>query len=184
MIHALALVVLAASPGVAPRRCNTHLATQLEDRVRDFERHPPSAKDFNDRFVELQLTISSADQEIGILQSVCSEPDAVPIVAQLSAVQAWALLLESDLNRQNYAKRCPDAEVAVSRAFVGNAWVILSKTDPTGTGRFPSVKNVVPKVQARAASLSLTLPAPADATAFWLGQLQHTASEAQNRCPQ
>ena len=184
MIHAVALILLAASPGAAPRRCNTHLATQLEDRVREYDRRPPGAKDFNDRFVELQLLISSADQEIGILQSVCSEPDAVPIVAQLNGVQAWALLLESDLNRQNYAKRCPDAEVAVSRAFVGNAWVILSKSDPQATGRFPTVKTVVPKAQARAAALGMTLPAPADATAFWLGQLQHTASEAQNHCPQ
>ena len=106
-------VALSGGPStVALARCNAANATQYEDRVRDFEKHAPSANDRNDRYAALQEIVDAATNEASILHEICSEADYAPLVAQLLATQAWALLEEGDLNRENYATKCPAGEAA------------------------------------------------------------------------
>src|SRR5215469_5966377 len=171
MLFAAALAAaLSGGPSVvALARCNNLNATHLEDQVRGYEKHPPTAAaDRDARFVDLEGVISSADNESIILQGICSPNDFAPIAAQLDAVQAWALVQESDLSRQKNASECPAAEVPIARGYIANAWVLLSRADLDATGRYPSGQNVLPKVQTRAAALNLTLPARIDATNYWM----------------
>jgi hypothetical protein len=153
--------------------------------VRDYEKHPAvTASDRDARFAALDAVASSANNEAIILQSTCSEPDFQPIAAQLFAVQAWALAQESDLSRQKNATACPAAEMPVARAYIANAWLLLTRADITASGKYPSVQNVLPKVQTRAAALNLTLPARMDTTNYWLTTVRDAASEAAKSCPQ
>jgi hypothetical protein len=47
----------------------------------------------------------------------------------------------------------------------------------------PSFADVIPKVQTRAASVALTLPAWADTSAYWAGQVREKAKAAIATCP-
>jgi hypothetical protein len=183
LFGAILAAALRGPSDVAFSRCNDNVATQLEDRVRGFEGRPPSADASDARFVALQLIISNADEESVILRAVCAEDDYRPLAAHLLAVQAWALLLESDLNRANYAMRCPPAELPVAKALIANAWVLIARADPSGTAPYPTVKTVRAKVLSRASAAGLTLPAPDLATAYWLSGLQQAGSDAIGACP-
>jgi hypothetical protein len=177
-------VALSNGPStVALARCNSYNATQLEDRVRGFEKNPPLPAQRNDRYAELQIVLKSADDEESILHAICPDADYAPINAQLLATQAWALLLEGDLNRENYADKCPAAQVETTKGFVANAWLLIVHADPHESGKYPSVQTVRPKVADRAQALGLALPAVADTTNFWLSQVQSAANDAAKACP-
>ncbi|HET9028552.1 MAG TPA: hypothetical protein VFN49_00085 [Candidatus Aquilonibacter sp.] len=184
LFAALIAATISAPSTVAVSRCNNYVTTSLEDKVRGFDRRPPSAKDRNDRYAALQGITASANEEADILHAVCSDDDYVPIAAQLSAVEAWTQLLEADLNQANYDDKCKAAAQPVARAFVAHAWLLLVKADPEQTGRYPSIQNVLPKAKTRAAALGLTLPTPADTSAYWLTQQQQAADEAIKTCGQ
>ena len=185
LFAAVFAAALSGGPSVvALARCNNLNATHLEDQVRGYEKHPPSAAEFDTRFADLQAVISSADDESIILKGVCGENDFVPLVAHLDAVEAWALTLESDMSRQKNAKDCPAAEIPVARSYVANAWLLLARADLDATGKFPSVQNVLPKVQTRATALTLTLPGRSDTTQYWLNTIRDSATEAARGCPQ
>ncbi len=186
MLFAAALAAaLSGGPSVvALARCNNMNATHFEDQVRDYDKHPPAtAADRDARFAALEGVISGADNEAVILQGICSPADFAPIAAQLDAVQAWALVLESDLSRQKNAADCPAAEIPVAQGYIANAWVLLSRADIEATGKYPSVQNVLPKVQTQAAGLKLTLPARIDATNYWVTTVRNAGTEAAKNCP-
>ncbi len=170
---------------VALARCNNLNATHYEDAVRGYEKHPvTSAPDRDTRFAALQDVIASADNESIILQGICSQADFEPIAAQLFAVEAWALALESDLSRQKNAATCPAAELPVARGYIANAWLLVTRADINASGRYPTVQTVLPKVQSRAATLNLTLPARIDTTTYWMTGIRDAATEAAKSCPQ
>ena len=186
MLFAAALAAaLSGGPSVvALARCNNLNATHYEDQVRDYEKHPPTgATDRDARFAALEGVIASADNEMIILQGICSPADFQPVAAQLDAVDAWALVLESDLSRQKNATECPAAEVPIAQGYVANAWLLLSRADLDATGKYPTVQNVLPKVQTRAAALKLTLPARYDATNYWVTTVRNAGTEAAKGCP-
>jgi hypothetical protein len=169
---------------VALARCNNYNATHFEDQVRDYEKHPPtSPADRDARFAALEDVVSNANNEAIILQGICSPADFQPIAAQLFAVEAWSLALESDLSRQKDATACPAAETPVARGYVANAWLLLARADLEGTGRYPTVQTVLPKVQSRAAALNLTLPARIDTTNYWMNTVRDAGTEAAKNCP-
>lgn len=184
LFAAVFAAALSGGPSVvALARCNNYNATRLEDQVRTYDKNAPTAADRDARFVALEGVISSANDEAVILQGICSEPDMQPIAAQLFAVEAWALALESDLSREKDAKACPAAEIPVARGYVANAWLLLTRADFDATGKYPSVQNVLPKVQTRAAALNLTLPARQDTTNYWLTTVRDAGTEAAKSCP-
>lgn len=169
---------------VALARCNDYNATHLEDQVRSYEKNPAATPaDRETRFAALEAVLSSADNEAIVLQSICSEPDFIPKAAHLFAIEAWALALESDLSREQNAKDCPAAEIPVARGYIANAWLLLSRADLDATGKYPSVQNVLPKVQTRAAALNLTLPARIDTTHYWMTTVRDAGTEAAKTCP-
>ncbi len=185
LFAAVLAAALSGGPSVvALARCNNLNATHLEDQVRGYEKHPPAPADVDARFADLQAVNSSADNESIILKGVCSEADFVPISAQLAAVKAWSDVLEADLSRQKNATACPAAEIPVARAYVANGWFLVARADLDATGKFPALQNVLPKVQARAAALNLTLPGRDDTTQYWLGTIQDAATTAAKGCPQ
>lgn len=185
LFAAVFAAALSGGPSVvALARCNNLNATHLEDQVRGYEKNPPKPADFDTRFADLQAVIGSADNEAIILKGVCSEGDFERIDAQLNAVQAWALVLESDMSRQKNAKDCPAAEIPAAKAYIANAWLLLARADLNATGKYSSVQNVLPKVQTQATALNLTLPAREDTTQYWLNTVRDGATEAAKGCPQ
>jgi hypothetical protein len=190
-VLATLFVIVEGAPGRAPadvtspERCNAIVATQLGDQVRGFDKHPPAPDALDERFAQLQRVLSGVGQEEGILESTCSSDSAGAVVdAQLQAVAAWALALESDIVRQKFAKSCPAAETPVAAGFVAAGWRELAKGAPDQGTVPPSIGEVEPKVQSRAAAVGLTLPSLADASNYWASQVQAKGKEAVVACPQ
>jgi hypothetical protein len=61
---------------------------------------------------------------------------------------------------------------------------VIVRADLDATGKYPSVQNVLPKVQSRAAAINLTLPGRMDTTNYWVTGLRDKATEAAKSCPQ
>jgi hypothetical protein len=170
----------------AQSRCNFNVAGQLEQQVRaDDRRSPGSGLDaLDDRQEDLDSILQQAQIESDILHNVCSDQELPPVQDQLAGVIAWAYALEADIAPRRYALlHCPQTAAEASLALVASAWYALSTTlvnnmDPQGTPLPPSplVKEVMPKVQARAAALHLPLPPPDQATQYWRDTLNSSVA--------
>jgi len=192
VVAAAAFVVLL--PGVparapadvtTPERCNTIVASQLDNRVRQLDKHAPATNELADRYNELQRIITDAAQEEEILENTCpSDATRAPIDAQLGATAAWAYALQSDVVRTKFALTCQTVKDVAAAAFVATAWRELAKVATDQGTPPPPVGEVIPKVQSRASAVGLSLPSLADASNYWATQQQNKAKEATAGCPQ
>ena len=193
VVAAAAFVVLlpglpARAPAdvTTPERCNTIVASQLDNRVRQLDKRAPATNELADRYNDLQRIISEAAQEEEILENTCpSDASRAPIDVQLGATAAWAYALQSDVVRAKFAITCQTVKDVAAAAFVATAWRELAEVAPPGQATpAPALGEVIPKVESRASAVGLTLPSLADASNYWATQQQDKAKEATEGCPQ
>src|SRR5262249_43934636 len=105
------------------------------------------------------------------------------LFAQIAATSALALVLEADVAARLNAP-CPAAAAGLPTMMLADAWLALANIVNAQNGVVPaSFNDVILKVQTRASSLSLTLPAWADTSAYWRDQVKAKAKEAIATCP-
>jgi hypothetical protein len=173
----LASAVAAASPVVvAESRCSTRYADQFQDQLRDYAKNPPDPQALDARFGDLQNVVSEAERERTILRGVCpNDPDYLAVASHIEIAEAMAYLQEGDIAQAEYHASCPDAELAVVAGFVAAGWfhvVASGLADP----------DLVKTVQARAQTVQLALPKPADTTSYWLKTVQASGQAAAKAC--
>ncbi len=159
-------------------RCNHNVAERLENHVRADDRHAPgsSLSDLNDRQQELDAILQEAQLEHDILQNMCTVAERPAVQDQLAGVIAWAYALEADIAPKRYALlHCPQTASTAPAGLLALGWYALASTfnnpdrlpgEPAPTPA-PLVKEVMPKVQARASAAGLALPALSDSTQYW-----------------
>ncbi len=194
MIFTLAAVVLlgaaaptyAASPILlASNRCNSQTVDDASSRIRDYDRHAPgtgSAK-LLQRFGAIAEVIATLNEERGVLDSMCSDAQRAPLFAQIAAYSAWALALQSDLAAKLNAS-CSAAATALPSMMLADAWLALANVVNADGGAVPATfEDVIPKVRTRADAVGLALPAWAETSAYWAGQVDDKAKAAIATCP-
>ncbi|HUY41567.1 MAG TPA: hypothetical protein VMV82_08380 [Candidatus Dormibacteraeota bacterium] len=159
-------------------RCNHNVAERLENHVRADDRHAPrsSLNDLNQRQQELDAILQEAQLEHDILHNMCTVAERPAVQDQLAGVIAWAYALEADIAPERYELlHCPQTASTAPAGLLALGWYALASTfnspdrlpgEATPTPA-PLVKEVMPKVQARASAAGLTLPALADSTQYW-----------------
>ena len=163
-------------------RCNGYNAAELERQIRgdDRARIASSLGTLNAREQELDSILQQAQLESDILHSVCSDADLAPYQDELVGIIAWAYALETDIAPQRYTLlRCPQTAARAPQALLASAWYAIATTlrptvpsDPsTAPSPAPLVREVVPKVQARAAAAHFALPVPVEATQYWRDEI-------------
>jgi hypothetical protein len=179
-----------AQPGppilVASNRCNSQTIDDASSRVREYDRRGPgsgSAKLLL-RYGAIAEVIATLNEERDILDSMCgSDAQRAPLFAQIAAYSAWALALESDVAAKLNAS-CPAAATALPSMMLADAWLALANVVNADGGAVPaSFADVIPKVQTRASAVGLVLPAWADTSAYWSGQVRDKAKAAIATCP-
>lgn len=172
------------SGGPESPRCNARVASQLEDRVRELQKHPPGEADWDARFDALRQLVAEETQEANVLESACAQDrDLSPIEADLRASEARAYMLQSDVTLLKYQKSCPDAAPSVASGFLAAAWRALALATPDEGPASQSVTAMSSEVESRAALLKLALPPVRDTSNYWLTTTQKTGEEAAARCP-
>ncbi len=169
---------------LAINRCDSRNINDLENQIRDWDKHPPRGVDAEiARMNDLQDTIAALGQERGVLEAVCPENvNRAPFNAQIGAATAWALALEADITTA-IGPPCPAAGNAVPTQILAGAWLSLSVIVQESGGTVPqSIAEVVPKVQSRAAAVGLTLPSYADASPYWRDQISAASKAAVAAC--
>jgi len=79
---------------------------------------------------------------------------------------------------------CPAGAKGVATALIAQAWLDLAMVVNDAGGKPPKdVTDAAPRIQTRAAALSLTLPAFADTSAYWRDNLNKLARAAIETCP-
>ena len=159
----------------AANRCNSLTIDGASARVRDYDRHPPGDAPgaaacalWRDRGRHLD-----AHEEHEILNGVCStETQKAPLLAQIAAISAWALALESDIAARLNAS-CPPAAKAFPTIMLADAWLLLANGRQRRTAGAvpPDFSEVIPKIQSRAQAVGLTLPAWGDTSQYWRDQV-------------
>jgi hypothetical protein len=171
---------------VASNRCNSQTIDDASSRIRDYDRHGPAANSAKllQRYGAIAEVISTLNEERDILDSICSgDAQRAPLFAQIAAYSAWALALESDVAAKLNAS-CPAAAAALPTIMLADAWLALANVVNADGGVVPaSFADVIPKVRTRADAVGLTLPAWADTSAYWAGQVRDKAKAAIATCP-
>ena len=185
MFAAGAPVRAAASALVAVNRCNGQTIDEASARVRDYDRHPPSGNQaaLLKRYGALSEIIGTLNEEHEVLDSVCaSDEHQAALFSQIAATSALALVLEADVaTRLNGA--CPAAAAGLPTMMLADAWLALANVVNSQNGTVPtSFNDVIAKIQSRASSLGLTLPAWPDTSAYWRDQVKNKAKEAIATC--
>ncbi len=197
LLAALLLAVLALAiplPGNAqgkrvagvPARCNAQMLNELQEQVRNDDRHGPggSAADAQKRYAELAQILNSLSEERGILENVCqTDAEKAPLFGQLGATAGWTLALASDLVPRLLT--CPAAIHGLQSTMLGQAWLNLATVVNHDTGGTvpPSIAEVQPKIESRAKTVDLTLPSLKDTSAYWLSQLTRQGQLEAGTCP-
>jgi hypothetical protein len=170
---------------VAADRCNGRMVNDYAEQIRDDDAHPPrnNPADLEKRFDDISQLLAGLNQERGILDIMCStDAQKAPYFAQIGAMAAWALALQSDI-ASKLEMPCPAGSNGFAQALVAQAWLDLASI-VNGEGAVShDVAQVAPKVQARAAALGLTLPAYADASSYWRDTISAQAKTSIQACP-
>ncbi len=184
-ILALGLATPSAGAADISPRCNARVATQIEDEVRMLDRHTSAGDQSRARFDELDRLRSDLVQEMQIIDSTCgSDATAAGIDSQIRATQAWVAALQSDFIGYRYATTCPAAHDAVVSGLLATGWLALAKATPSQEPMPPLVTEVGAKIEARAATVHLTLPATADTSDYWVRGIQERARQQNATCPE
>jgi hypothetical protein len=192
ILAAAIFVVSLGAPGaraqgsaVAITGCDAKEINEAQTQLRDWEKHPPRSNDADgkvQRLTDLQDEVQSLGQERGILDAVCpASMSRAPYFAEIAATQAWAYALEADM-ALSLGPPCPTAANAIPNQLVASAWFALAgNVNDSGTTA-PTIAQMAPKVQARAALIGLTLPAFADTSKYWLDQVAAATKAAIASC--
>ncbi len=170
---------------VASNRCNSQTIDDASSRIREYDRHGPGTGSARllQRYGAIAEVIATLNEERDILDSMCgSDAQRAPLFAQIAAYSAWALALQSDVAAKLNAS-CPAAATALPTIMLADAWLALANVVNAGGGVVPaSFSGVIPKVQTRAVTVGLTLPAWADTSAYWVAQVRDKAKAAIDSC--
>lgn len=176
----------AAAVEVAVNRCNAQTTDDASGRVRDYDRHVPgnNANAVVARYGALAEVITILNEEREILNNVCSsDMQKAPFFAQIAATSAWALVLQADLAARLNAS-CPAAAKALPTMMIADAWLALANVVNDGGGTVPAAfGEVIPKVQARAQTIGLTLPPWSETSAYWRDKVHAKAKTDVATCP-
>lgn len=183
----LAVIVGAQTSSVsAANRCNSLTIDAASARIRDYDRHPPAGTQtaLVARYGAIADVISTLTEEHGILNSVCAtEAQKTPLFAQITALSAWGIALESDIAARLNAS-CPPATKAFPTMMLADAWLSLANLVNENGGTVPTdFAEVIPKIQSRAQAVGLTLPAWADTSQYWRDQLDAKEKPIIQACP-
>jgi len=187
----LALGVGASPAGAAPvqvasNRCNGQTIDDASARVRDYDRRGDAGNTAQllQRFGAIADVIAILNEEREILDSICSSDEQrAPLFAQIAATSAWALTLEADIaTRLNGS--CPAAQKALPAMMLADAWLALANIINESKGSVPEAFSVViPRIQARAQTVGLTLPAWSETSAYWRDQVRAASKATIASCP-
>ncbi|HEX4014592.1 MAG TPA: hypothetical protein VHX17_12005 [Candidatus Cybelea sp.] len=170
----------------AAGRCNSQTIDEGYARIRDYDRHGPgnSTAKLLARYADIAEVVVTMQEERQILKGVCSDdPVRDSFFAELAATIAWALALQADVAAKLNSS-CPAAAQALPTIMLADAWLDMANIINEGNGAVPQIfKDVVPKVQTRAATVGLTLPAWADTSAYWRAGIRDKAKALAATCP-
>ncbi len=176
----------AAPVEVAVSRCNGQTIDDASSRIREYDRHGPGGGETSllNRYAAIAEVLATLNEERTILSTICtSDAERAPFFAQIAATVAWALVLEADVAARLNAS-CPAAASALPTMMLSDAWLALANVVNEDDGTVPaSFKEVIPKVQTRAAALALTLPPWAQTSVYWRDQVHAKAKAAVASCP-
>jgi hypothetical protein len=185
-LSAPALPALSAPVEVAANRCNSQTIDDASQHLRDYDRHTPngSSSQLYARYGAIADLVAVLNEEREILDSVCSnDAQRSALFTQIAANAAWALVLEADVAARLNAT-CPAAAQELPTMMLSDAWLALANIVNEDNGKVPPAFNdVIPKVQARAAAVNLTLPVWAQTSAYWRDQVHTKAKAAIATCP-
>jgi hypothetical protein len=174
------------SARVAVNRCNSQTADDAYARVRDYDRHAPGggSSQLVQRYGAIATLLATLREEREILDSICSSDAArAPLFSQIAATIAWALILESDVATRLNAS-CPAAAAGLEKMMVSDAWLSMANVVNDGGGLVPAIfTDIIPKAQARAQAVGLSLPPWADTSAYWRDQAHEKAKAEAATCP-
>ncbi|MBV8725157.1 MAG: hypothetical protein JO351_07380 [Candidatus Eremiobacteraeota bacterium] len=171
---------------VALNRCNGQTINDSARHLLEYERRPASggSTQLLQRYGLLADLAMALGEEREILDSVCTDQtqrDA--LFAQIGALSAWALALESDVSPKLNAS-CAAAAKGLPTMMLADAWLALADVVNDQGGKVPSsVANVEPKVRTRAVALGLELPSWRNTSAYWRDQVQTKAKAEIATCP-
>ncbi len=173
-------------PAAAAGRCSSQTTDEGYARVRDYDRHPAAStpQKLLARYSAIAEVLATMQEEREILDSICSGDSVrASLFAELAATVAWALALESDVAAKLNAS-CPAAAQALPSVMLADAWLDMANVINEGNDTVPSIfKDVIPKVQTRAAVVDLTLPVWADTSAYWRDGIREKAKALAATCP-
>jgi hypothetical protein len=171
---------------VANNRCNGQTIDDASARVREYDRHTPSGSTSSlmQRYGAILEVISVLNEEREILTSVCSsDAQRAPFFAEIAAMVAWALVLESDVAARLNTS-CPASAQALPTMMLSDAWLALANVVNENNGAVPlQFADVIPKIQNRAQAAGLTLPAWSETSAYWRDQVHAKGKVAVATCP-
>jgi hypothetical protein len=180
MLHAAILAVALGSATVAQHdsRCNAVNINTIQDQLQGFAQRPASGAQRKQRAVDIVQAQSDIEEESVVLQGICPQDDFPPLSARLYALDAWADLLEQRNGAMGGGASCPDADRKVIAATAASAWLRLGRASLVAAKPPALVATLVPQVRALAVQAGMTLPAFADATAYWEQQYVTAAKQA------
>jgi len=191
MLVVLTLGVQAHAPAAVPvwiaaSRCNGQTIDEAAARVRDYEHRgvAGSSAELLARFGGVAEIIATMSEEREILDSICSsDAERAPFFIHIAATSALALALEGDIAAKLNAA-CPAAAKAFPTMMLADAWLALANVVNGQNGTVPeSFNDLIPKIQSRAQTVGLILPAWADTSAYWRDQIHAAAKKAVATCP-
>jgi hypothetical protein len=154
-------------------------------QIRDYDAHPPRGDlgELQKRFNDINEILQALGQERGVLDSFCSsDAEKAPLFNYIAATASYALALESDV-AVRIDQPCPPAAKAVGQALLAQGWLNLATIVNEAGGTPPKdATDAAPRIQSRAATLGLTLPAWADTSAYWRDQISSQAKAAVEAC--
>ncbi len=172
-----------APTGKSQARCNNRIAGQLEGQVNEFQRHPPSDAELDKGMASLERLIADLAQEDGVLEATCTSQDLTGLRTDIRTSEAVAYLLQSDLARRKFATKCPAARDKFASGYVAAAWLAVQRIIPETGSPPPSMSGVTSQVASKAMAVNLSLPPLADASAYWVRQVQDAGRQAAGACP-
>jgi hypothetical protein len=196
MIVAAFLMILgaparAAAPSqpvlVAFDRCNSRMISDFESQIRRFDGRPAgnSPADLQKRYADIQQVLVGLNEEREILDNVClTDLQKAPLFTQIATVAAYALALQADI-AYKLGSPCAGAAKPMAMALLAQGWLDLANVvnaDPPGTPVSGAVTQAAPRIQTRAATLGLTLPAYAETSSYWTDKITRQARDAVQAC--
>jgi hypothetical protein len=173
-------------PAAAAGRCNSQTVDEGYARIRDYDRRPAgkSPAQLLARYSAVAEVLATMQEEREILDSMCSGDSVrAALFAELAATVAWALTLQADVAAKLNTS-CPAAATALPTIMLADAWLDMANLINEGGGTVPPIfKDVIPRVQTRAAAVNLTLPVWADTSAYWRDGIRDKAKALAATCP-